>query len=85
MSNASNKRRKIKKQELSNNVNRFWCDEILSFKDTVEKCLELHRVHISFFLFFIKCELMEFYDNFIFSTAIDFVQSRFVTKYHHCF
>lgn len=69
---------------------RFWCvftgiDEILSFKDTVEKCLELHRVHISFFLFFIKCELMEFYDNFIFSTAIDFVQSRFVTKYHHCF
>lgn len=78
MSNTSNKRREIKKQELSSTVNRFWCvftgiDELLSFEDAVEKCLELHRVHISFFLFFIKCELMEFFDNFIFSTAIDLV------------
>lgn len=78
MSNASNKRREIKKQELSSNINRFWCvftgiDELLSFEDAVEKCLELHRVHISFFLFFIKCELMEFFDNFIFLTAIDLV------------
>lgn len=77
MSNASNKRREIKKQELSSNVNRFWCvfteiDELLSFEDAVEKCLELHEF-ISFFLFSIKCELMEFFDNFIFLTAIDLV------------
>lgn len=56
MSNASNKRREIKKQELSSNVNRFWCvfteiDELLSFEDAVEKCLELHRVHIFLSLF----------------------------------
>lgn len=56
MSNASNKRREIKKQELSSNVNRFWCvftgiDELLSFEDAEEKYLVLHRVHIFLSLF----------------------------------
>lgn len=54
MSNASNKRREIKKQELSSNVNRFvfaGIDELLSFEDAVEKYLVLHRVHIFLSLF----------------------------------
>lgn len=65
MSNASNKRREIKKQVLSINVNRsFWCvltgiDEPSSFEGAVENFLEL-RVSFpfqnqDFFVFSCSC------------------------------